>query len=118
MVSVNKTVGDIILREQLEALAQTHGDRFECHFLVTRENVDHLGPYYRQGRPTTDFIRSLLKDPARVHVYACGAAISKWDRERAKEQGTEAKPRFMESVHEIVEGLGIERARFKKEVFG
>lgn len=118
MVFVNKTISDIILRDQLEALMRAYPQRFECHFLVTREDATHLGPTYHRGRPSFDFVKTLVDDPQRLHVYACGAAISRWDKERAKETGSEVKPRFMETVHDIVNELGVERARFKKEVFG
>lgn len=118
MIFTNKTVGDIILREQLEALMRAYPQRFECHFLVTREDATHLGPTYHKGRPSMDFVKKLVRDPSSVFVYACGAAVTRWDKERAREEGTEVKPRFMETVHDIVKELGVDRARFKKEVFG
>lgn len=117
-VSCNKTRDDIIFHEQLLALADTYPDRLDLHFLVTREDVDGLGPRYRKGRPTFDFIRSLVHDPSSLYVYACGAAVTKWDKERAKAEGKEPTPRFMESVNDIVKELGVERSRYKKEVFG
>lgn len=118
MVFTNKTVGDIILRDQLEALMRAYPRRFQCHFLVTREDARQRGPTYHHGRPSIEFVRELVEDPASVYVYACGAAVTRWDKERAKEEGVVVKPRFMETVNEIVKELGVERARFKKEVFG
>jgi 3-ketosteroid 9alpha-monooxygenase subunit B len=114
----NKTLSDIIFHEQLQALADTYPDRLDLHFLVTREEVEHLGPRYKKGRPTLDFVRSLVHDPSSVYVYACGAAVTKWDKERAKAAGQEPTPRFMESVNDIVKELGVQRSRYKKEVFG
>ena len=117
-VFTNKTMADVILHDQIRELADRYPDRLDVHFLVTREDPTHLGPRYRKGRPTTDFIRSLVHDPSSVLVYACGAAITKWDRQRAKESGTPPTPRFMESVHDILGELGVDKARLKKEVFG
>lgn len=118
MVFTNKTVADIIFKEQLEALMRAYPTRFQCHFLVTREDATHLGPTYHFGRPSLDLVQQLVHDPKSLYVFACGAAVTRWDKERAKEEGTEVKPRFMETVNDIVTELGVERARFKKEVFG
>lgn len=117
-VFTNKTIDDIILHDQIRKLADLYPGRLDVHFLITREDPTHLGPRYRKGRPTTEFIRSLVTDPSSVLVYACGAAITKWDRQRAKESGVPATPRFMESVHEILADLGVDKSRLKKEVFG
>lgn len=117
-VFTNKTMADVILHDQIRDLADKHPERLDVHFLITREEPSHLGPRYRQGRPSTDFIRSLVHDPSSVLVYACGAAVTKWDKQRAKEAGTTPTPRFMESVHDILEELGVDKSRLKKEVFG
>lgn len=117
-IDVNKTVGDIILHEQIQALARAYPDRLEVHHLITREDPTHLGPNYHKGRPTTDFVRKLVKDPSSVRVYACGAAITKHQKEAAKEKGVEPTPRFMESVEAILHEMGVPNAHFKKEEFG
>lgn len=117
-VFCNKTVSDIIFHDQLCALADRFPDRLDLHFLVTREDVSSRGPRYQRGRPTVEGIGALVRDPSSVWVYACGAAVTKWERARALEQGTVPSPRFMEGVHDITQALGIDRARIKKEVFG
>lgn len=117
-VFTNKTMADVILHDQIRDLADKYPDRLDVHFLITREDPSHLGPRYKKGRPTTDFIRSLVHDPSSVLVYACGAAITKWDKQRANEAGTTPTPRFMESVHDILAELGVDKTRLKKEVFG
>ena len=118
MIDVNKTVNDIMLHEQLKALARAHPDRFEYINLVTREDPTHLGPNYFQGRPSTDFVRRYVRDPSSVRVYSCGAAITKYQRQDAKERGVEPTPRFMESVEAILHEMGVPKAHFKKEEFG
>jgi ferredoxin-NADP reductase len=118
MVNANKTIGDIIFHDQLRALADAHPDQFEVYFHVTREKCSHLGKNYIEGRPSVESVKGLVHDPSTVLAYSCGAGITKWDKKRAKEAGEEPKPRFMESVIEIVNALGIEKKRFHREVFG
>ncbi len=118
MIDVNKTVGDIILHDQLKALERAYPDRFQFINLVTREDPSYLGPNYFKGRPTAEITRKYVNDPSSVRVYACGAAITKHQKAAAKEKGTEPTPRFMESVEKILEELGVPKAHFKKEEFG
>jgi 3-ketosteroid 9alpha-monooxygenase subunit B len=118
MIDVNKTVGDIILHDQLKALERAYPDRFQFINLVTREDPSYLGAGYIKGRPTTEFTRKYVRDPSSVRVYACGAAITKYQKEAAKQAGTEPQGRFMESVEAILHEMGVPSAHFKKEEFG
>ena len=118
MIDVNKTVGDIMLHDQLAALARAYPERFQFINLVTREDPSHLGPNYFKGRPTTEFTKKYVPDPKTVRVYACGAAITKYHKEAAKLAGTEPQGRFMESVEAILHEMGVPTAHFKKEEFG
>ena len=59
-----------------------------------------------------------LEDPETVHVFACGAAITKHQRHAAQEAGVEPTPRFMEGVERIMHTLEIGKPRFKSEEFG
>ena len=118
MIDVNKTVGDIMLHDQLAALARAYPDRFQFINLVTREDPSHLGPTYFMGRPTTEFTKKYVPDASSVRVYACGAAITKHQKESAKEKGVEPQGRFMESVEAILHEMGVPTAHFKKEEFG
>jgi 3-ketosteroid 9alpha-monooxygenase subunit B len=117
-IDVNKTLGDIMLHDQIMALQRAYPDRLEVVQLVTREDPSHLGPQYIKGRPTTDLVRKLVRDPSTARFYACGAAITKHQKEAAKAAGTEPTPRFMESVEAILHELGVPTAHFKKEEFG
>ena len=117
-IDVNKTVGDIMLHDQIMALQRAYPDRLEVVQMITREDPTHLGPQYIKGRPSTEFIRKLVRDPSTARFYACGAAITKYHKEAAKEKGTEPTPRFMESVEAIMHELGVPTAHFKKEEFG
>ena len=118
MVYVNKTVDDVIFAAELEQLAREFPTRFELLHCITREEVTGRGEHWRKGRPSLQWLRSLIKDPSTVHVFACGAAITKHQRHAAQESGTEPTPRFMEGVEEFIHALGIEKPRFKSEEFG
>ena len=118
MFNVNKSVGDIILHEQLRALAKAYPERFTFVNLVTREDPSYLGPNYFKGRPSADVVRRYVPNAATARHYACGAAISKYQRQEAKEKGVEPTPRFMESVEGILHELQVPKQFFKKEEFG
>lgn len=119
MLYTNRTYDDIIFRDQLEALAKAHPERFELFHLLTREeNPARFGPNYLKGRPSFDVVSGFVDDASTVLVYACGAAITKWQKKKAQETGIQPNPRFMEAVEDIVHKLGVDKARFKKEEFG
>ena len=119
MINTNKTYDDIIYREDLFGLAEKHKDRFELINLITREEDPSIyGKNFFKGRPTTEFVSKLVDDPTTLRVYACGAAITKYAKKKAKETGVPATPRFMEGVASILADLGVDKKRFKKEVYG
>jgi len=118
MFDVNKTVGDIILHDQLRALASAYANRFTYLNLITREDPSYLGQNYLSGRPTSELVRRYVHNPAQARHFACGAAITKYQREVAKQTGQEPQPRFMESVDAILHELGVPRNHLKKEEFG
>jgi 3-ketosteroid 9alpha-monooxygenase subunit B len=118
MIYANKTYADIILREQLDALQKAFPERFELIHCISREDPSQYGPNYVKGRITLDVVKQHVRDPSSVLAFACGAAITKYQRQAAKAEGKEPTPRFMETVEEIVHALAIPKAHFKKEEFG
>ncbi|MBH1989430.1 MAG: oxidoreductase [Myxococcaceae bacterium] len=114
LVYVNKTEEDTIFRTQIELLAHQYPDRFRYVPVLTREQK--AGVFY--GRPTLDLIRSLMNDPNRVLVYACGSEVSKWHRKKAEISGISPTPRFIESISHMMKEIGIDRKRFKFESYG
>ncbi len=118
MVYVNKTVGDVIFEAELQQMAHDFPERFDLVHCLTRDEPGERGAWWRKGRPTAEWVRSLVKDPTTVQVFACGAAITKHQRHAAEETGIAPTPRFMEGVEEIVHALGVDKARFKSEEFG
>ena len=73
---------------------------------------------FQRGRLTLELVRKVVRDPSSVRVFACGAAITKWQKQAAKEKGVEPTPPFMETVEQNVHALGVPKAHFKKEEFG
>ncbi len=119
MIYTNKTFGDIIYRDALFAMAEKYKERFELINLITREEDPAVhGPNFFKGRPSTEFVSRYVSDASTLRVYACGAAITKYAKKKAKEKGVPATPRFMEGVASILKDLEIDRKRFKKEVYG
>jgi len=121
MVYVNKTFDDVIFANELQALANDHKDRFTLINMITREDdaaVAAKGEGFIKGRPTLDFIKTLVPTPERTLVYACGAAITPHQRAEAERTGVAPTPRFMEGVEYIVHGLGIPEGRYKSEEYG
>jgi 3-ketosteroid 9alpha-monooxygenase subunit B len=121
MIDVNKTFDDIIFAAELADLAEKYPERFTLVHCITREADDAVaarGPMYRKGRPTIELLRSYIPDPTRALVFACGAAITKYQRAEAKLTGVEPAPRFMEGVQALVAELGLPEDRFHSEEYG
>jgi ferredoxin-NADP reductase len=114
LININKTYDDIIYRDELSKLAAQHPKRFTLVNLLTREEREG----YFSGRPTLELLREHAPDPKRVLVYACGSAITKWQRKAAEASGVPAASRFIESVSELITQLGIDKKRFKHESYG
>lgn len=112
----NKTWDDVIFRDALDRIAAEHPDRFEIVHCITREEDPTVhGPHCRKGRVSRELIEELVPDPSRADFFVCGAGITKWDRQRAKERGVEPAPKFLESVLDMLDEMGIDSDRIHKE---
>ena len=115
----NKTWEDVIFREALAQLEAAHPDRLKVVHTLTREpDPTVFGPAVRKGRITEELLRELIPEPTNVLVYLCGPGISKWDREAARQAGTEPQPRFIESALATLRSIGVPDARIKRESYG
>jgi ferredoxin-NADP reductase len=115
----NKTWDDVIFRRSLDELAAAHPDRLRVVHALTRESdMSRFGGEARKGRVSADLLRELIPDPTGCIVYACGPAISTWDRQAARAAGTEPAPRFMESVLLALKDVGVPNDRIKRESYG
>jgi ferredoxin-NADP reductase len=115
----NKTWDDVIFRSQLQALEAEYPDRLQVVHSLTREtDASIFGPRVRKGRITNEVLREFIPDPNACVVYACGPAVSTWDRAAAKAAGVEPTPRFMESVVAGLREIGVPNDRVKRESYG
>ncbi len=114
LINVNKTYDDIIYRDALAKLSEDYPERFTLINLLTREQRDG----FLQGRPTLELLQKYVPHPERVLIYACGSAITKWQRKTGEVTGIAPAPRFIEGVSELVSLLGIDKKRFKEESYG
>lgn len=115
----NKTWNDIIFRDELDRLERAHPGRLRVIHTITREPEGF--PYsdcVRKGRCNAALIHDLVPDLASAIVYACGPAVTVWEKREAKVTGTPPTPRFMESVMEALHELGMPKDRIKEEAFG
>jgi len=115
----NKTWEDVIFLRSLEELAARHEDRLRVVHALTRETepARHAGEV-RRGRVSAALLKELIPDPTGCVVYACGPAISAWDRQAARAAGTAPAPRFLESVLAALKEMGVPNDRIKRESYG
>ena len=115
----NKTWDDVIFRRELAALEAAHPEILRVVHTLTREGEATLhGRNVRKGRITADLLRELIPDPSACVVYACGPAVSVWDRAAAKESGIAPAPRFMETIIKLLAEIGVPNDRIKRESYG
>lgn len=115
----NKTWHDIIFRDQLAELAAAHPDKLAVVHAISRDpEATRFGANVRCGRVCEELIRELIPDPSAVEVYSCGPAITKFERQAAKEKGEEPKPRFVETVLAALKAIDMPKDRTHYESYG
>ena len=119
LIFVNKNHSDIIFHAELKKLcAEFPGQLRVDYFLSQEPHTTSLGTNYYSGRPTTDHVVKLIGDIDKTVIFACGPAVTKWQKKQAALSQSEPKPRFMEWVHETVTHIGIDKKRYKREIYG
>src|SRR5262249_31948560 len=113
----NRTWEDVIFRRQLDALALAHPDRLRLVHTLTRETDVRRGAA-RTGRVSVELLREVIPEPGNCRVFACGPAISVWDRQAAREKGTPPTPRFLETVLEGLKAIGVRSDQITRESYG
>jgi 3-ketosteroid 9alpha-monooxygenase subunit B len=115
----NKTAADLLFGEALDTLEAAHPDKVRVVHTLTRETDEsRFSPKVRKGRIHQALLEELIPDRQTCLVYACGPAITAWDRRKAMETRTPATPRFMEAVLGHLHTLGVEDKRIKRETYG
>jgi 3-ketosteroid 9alpha-monooxygenase subunit B len=115
----NKTWQDVIFRRALADLQSRHPERLRVIHALTREqaaasDVEDV----RSGRVTLELLAGVLQREPDSLIYACGPAISVWDRRAHAAKGTTPPPRFLETMRAYLKELGVPRERVKMEAFG
>jgi len=118
MIYGNKTWEDIIFHRQLEELCRKHPEKLRVVHALSREPDLTPSAEVRAGRVTETLIREHIPDPTAVEVFACGPGITKYDKLAAKEKGEEPQPRFLESVIDALEAIGVPDERIHRESYG
>lgn len=115
----NRTWNDVIFRDELARLRERHHDRLRVIHTLTRETGPFpSGETVRSGRIDLDLLRTALANEPTSFVYACGPAITVWQRRACAAEGTTPPPRFLEAMRGHLETLGVPRERIKIESFG
>jgi ferredoxin-NADP reductase len=115
----NKTLQDVIFRSTLAALRRAHPDRLRVIHMLTREAaVSSEDEDVRSGRVPLELVGSVLEREPHSLIYACGPAISVWDKRAHAAKGTTPPPRFLETMQVYLTTLGVPRDRIKIEAFG
>jgi 3-ketosteroid 9alpha-monooxygenase subunit B len=115
----NRTWDDVIFRRDLQVLAQQNRERLKVVHTLTREPEPHRhGPDVRAGRVSTALLREVIPDPSSCRVFACGPAITVWDRKTARETGVAPAARFLESALESLKEIGVRSDQITRESYG
>jgi 3-ketosteroid 9alpha-monooxygenase subunit B len=119
LVYGNKTWDDVIFRRQLDEMAAAHPDKLKVVHALSREpDAATRGPNVCPGRVCEAILREHIPDPTAVEVFACGPGIGKYERLAAKEKGEEPKPRFLETVLDALEAIGVPDEKVHRESYG
>ena len=72
----------------------------------------------QSGRIDVSFLRDILAREPDSLIYACGPAITVWERRACAAQGVTPAPQFLEAMLAHLKALEIPRDRIKIEAFG
>ncbi len=118
LLYVNRLWQDVIFHHELITLERQFPERLAIKHFLSQDGTSIYGENYFRGRPTIEHVTRFAPDARKTLFFACGPAITKWQRAKAHETGVEPKPRFMEWVHEVMEKLHVDKKRFKREIYG
>jgi ferredoxin-NADP reductase len=117
LIYSNKTWDDIIFRDELTRLEHQHPARLRVIHTLTR-GTEPLPEGVCSGRIGTELLGGVLAREPDSLVYACGPAITVWDRRAAVAAGTTPSPQFLEAMLSHLEAVGVARERIAVESYG
>ena len=119
LVYGNKTWDDVIFRRQLDEMAAAHPDKLKVVHALSRDpDAGARGLNVCPGRVCEPLLREHIPDPTAVEVFTCGPGVGKYERLVAKEKGEEPKPRFLETVLDALEAIGVPDEKVHRESSG
>jgi ferredoxin-NADP reductase len=119
LVYSNKTWADVIFRDALAVLESAHPDRLRVqHFLTRESDTTGYGPGVRAGRVAVDLLRDALTREPDSLIYACGPAVTVWERRACAARGETPSPQFLEAMLDHLHALDVPKSRIKLEAFG
>ncbi|AKU90467.1 hypothetical protein [Vulgatibacter incomptus] len=115
----NKTWSEVIFARELAELERASGGRLRVVHCLTREpSAPAESPCARLGRINREVLADAIPEPGNCLVYACGPAITRWDKKAARDRGEEPAPRFIETVKAVLAELGVPRTAVHTEAYG
>lgn len=118
LLYVNKRSDDIIYKSDLEILEKEYPNNFFVYHFLTRENNFLSNKNYFLRRPELEDVKKIIKDPKKALFFACGPAITKWQKRHYESLDQTPPLRFMEWVESVIHELNIDKKKYKKEVYG
>jgi 3-ketosteroid 9alpha-monooxygenase subunit B len=119
LVYGNKTWDDVIFQRDLDALAAKYPGKLTIVHALTRDPAARArGANVRAGRVTAQLLRDAVHDWSRCEIFTCGPAITKYERQAARDRGETAAPRFLESTLAALAELGVSKAQIHRESYG
>lgn len=115
----NKTWDDVIFRDLLTRLESESAGRLRVIHTLTRATGPLPGGAdVRRGRVDAGLLRTVLSEEPDSLVYACGPAVTVWERRACAAQGTTPPPRFIEAMMALLAEVGVPRERITVESYG
>lgn len=114
----NKTWDDVIFRDELTRIQEQHPSRLRVIHTLTRERGSMPRADVRSGRVDVELLGGILEAEPDSLIYACGPAISVWERRAAAAAGTTPTPKFLEAMLGHLEALRVPKERITVESYG
>jgi 3-ketosteroid 9alpha-monooxygenase subunit B len=119
LIYSNKTWQDVIFRDALTRLEQEHSTRLQVIHSLTRETGALPSDVnVRRGRVDVPLLRDVLEREPRSIIYACGPAVTVWERRACAAKGITPTPQFLEAMVSTLGELKVPKERIKLEAYG
>jgi ferredoxin-NADP reductase len=119
----NRTWADVCFKKELAEFERAYPTKVRVIHALTREPNTALFKEtghgeLRSGRVTSALLHEFIPDRHSCVVFACGPAVTSFEKAAAREKGAQPEPRFMEAVLEHLTKLGVPNDRVRRESYG